>query len=409
MVSTIPNWIQLYFDLADVFMVAVSRDELVIDVNKVGCKILGYAKVDVVGKNWFDNFLSEATRDNSKIVFHEMLKGSLTHVHSEQSIIARDGKQLVINWHNVLVKDEMGSFIGVLSSGADVTDRRRAEEAIKKTENRLQSTLDSMLEGCQIIDFDFRYVYLNDTAAKQARRRKEELLGQSMMEMFPGIDRTKMFSHLVNCMNSRVPHEMENEFTYPDRSKGWFETRIEPVPEGVLVFSIDITRRKEYAAELSRYQQRLEEVVAERASEFAKMNQRLTQEIDERRKTEEGLMLRAMILDNAREAIFLVNKNGDFVYANEAASRTYGYSRDEFLNMNLRGLLRPQEAPMIESRFKELIEKGQLELETVHVRKDKSTISVQVHHSLVKTLHGEFIVSVIRVVTGGDSGVVLRF
>jgi PAS domain-containing protein len=80
----------------------------------------------------------------------------------------------------------MGSTIGILSSGADVTDSRRAQESIMKTENRLQRTLDSMLEGCQIIDFDFRYIYLNDTAAKQARRKKEELLGRSMVEMYPG-------------------------------------------------------------------------------------------------------------------------------------------------------------------------------------------------------------------------------
>jgi PAS domain S-box-containing protein len=394
--STKPNQIEHYFDLADVFMVAISGDELVVDVNKLGCVILGFAKEEIVGKNWFDSFLTQATRENSRIVFHEVLKGSLSHLHYEHSIVTKEGEHRVINWHNVLVKDEMGRTIGILSSGADVTASRRAQASIMKKENWLQRTLDSMLEGCQIIDFDFRYIYLNDTAAKQARRKKEELLGRSMVEMFPGIDRTKMFSHLAFCMTSRVPHEMENEFTYPDGSNGWFELRIEPVPEGVLVFSIDITKRKEYEKELSRYQQRLEEVVAARTSEFAKMNQNLTQEIDERRKTEEGLLLRAMILDHAREAIFLVNKNGDFVYANEAASRTYGYRGDEFLNMNLRQLLQPPEASLVESRFREVTEKGQLDLETIHVRKDKSTTLVQVRHSLVKTLHGEFIVSVVH-------------
>jgi PAS domain S-box-containing protein len=391
-----PNQVQIYFDSADVFMVVINQDELVIDVNKVGCKILGYAKEEAAGKNWFDNFVPKTARENSKMVFHEMLKGALSHVHSEYPIMTKGGKQVIINWHNVLAKNEMGRTVGVLSSGVDVTNLRKAEKTSKISENRLQNTLDSMLEGCQIIDFDFRYVYLNDSAAKQARRSKEDLLGHSMMEMFPGIDQTKMFSHLAYCLTSRVPYKMENEFTYPDGAKGWFELRIEPVPEGVLVFSIDITKRKETEAELGRYRQRLEDVLAERASEFAKMNQKLTQEIDERRKSEEGLVLRAIILDNAREAIFLVNKNGDFVYSNEAATKNYGYSRDEFLNMNIRQLLRPQEAPMIETRFKNVIEAGQLELETVHIRKDKSTIPVQVHHSLVKTLHGEFIVSVVR-------------
>ena len=390
------NRVQAYFDMADVFLVAINSDELVIDVNKAGCKILGYTKTEVVGKNWFDNFVPEANRENSKMVFHEMLRGSLSHMHSEHPILTKEGNQLIINWHNVLAKDDLGSTVGVMSSGADVTSLRRAKGKTGISENRLQSTLDNMLEGCQIIDFDFRYVYLNDSAARQARRRKEELLGHSMMEMFSGIDRTKMFSHLAYCMTSRVSYEMENEFTYPDGFKGWFDLRIEPVPEGVLVFSIDITKRKEAEAELSIYRQRLEEVLAQRASEFADLNQRLTQEVDERRKIEEGLLLRTLVLDNAREVIFLVNKRGDFVYVNEAATKSYGYSHDEFLNMNIRQLLQPKEAPMIESRFNEVFEKGQLELETVHVGKDNSTIPVQVRHRLVKTLHGEFIVSVIR-------------
>ena len=110
-------------------------------------------------------------------------------------------------------------------------------------------------------------------------------------------------------------------------------------------------------------------------------------------------MLRAMILDNAREAIFLVNSKGDFAYANEAASKTYGYTRDEFLNMNLRQLLRQQDAHLIDSRLKEVFEKGQLELETIQVKKDKTLMPVQVRHSLIRTLHGQFIVSVMRDIT----------
>jgi PAS domain S-box-containing protein len=103
-----------------------------------------------------------------------------------------------------------------------------------------------------------------------------------------------------------------------------------------------------------------------------------------------------MILDNARETIFLVNSKGDFAYANDAASRTYGYSRDEFLNLNIRQLLRPEDEQVIAARLKEVIEKGQIDAETVHVRKDGSLITVTAHHNLVKTLHGQFIISVMR-------------
>jgi PAS domain S-box-containing protein len=189
---------------------------------------------------------------------------------------------------------------------------------------------------------------------------------------------------------------MDNEFTFPDGIKGWFELHMEPVPGGVLILSVDITKNKEVEAEINKYRFRLEEVVAQRTAECAKVNEELTREIHEHQKMEEGFKLRAMILDNAREAIFLVNTKGDFAYANEAASKAYGYSLDEFLNMNIRSLLQPQDVPSIESLLRNIVEKVLISHEMVHVRKDNSLMSVKVHNSLVKTLHGRFIVVVVR-------------
>jgi len=387
---------QSYFDSADVVMIVVSNDELVIDVNRKGCEFLGLPKDKILGKNWFDNFVPGAMRENTKRVFHDMLNSSLRHVHSEYPILKKRGEEVVVNWHNIISSDESGNTIGVLSSATDVTEQRRAEEAMQKIENRLQTALDSMLEGYQIIDFDWRYAYINESAAKQGRRTRRELIGHTMMEMYPGIENTDLFRYLREGMDKRIPHQMENEFVFPDGSKGWFELRIEPVPEGVLVLSMDITKRKQLEDELEKYRLRLEQVVAERTAECSKVNEQLVREIEEHRKVEEGLMLRAMILDNAREIIFLVSSRGDFTYANEAASRTYGYGQDEFLNLNIRQLLRPEDEKVISARLEEVIEKGQVDTETVHVRKDGSFIRVKVHHSLVKTLHGQFIISVIR-------------
>ena len=390
------NFAQLFFDCADAFMIAIGSDEVVTDVNKKACEILGYSRDEIKGKNWFDNFLPKAKREDARRFFHDMLSGTLRHVHSEYPVITKQGEERIFSFHNILVSDEKGNTIGMLSSGDDVTKRRRKEKALKEVENRLQISLDSMIEGCQIIDYDWRYVYVNEAVAKQGRKTKEELLGYPMMQVYPGIDRTEMFSHLRNCMTNRVPHQMDNEFTFPDGSKGWFELHIEPVPEGVLILSMDITKNKEIEAEINKYRYRLEEVVAQRTAECAKANEELTREIQEHQKMEEGLKLRAMILDNAREAIFLVNTKGDFAYANEAASKAYGYSLDEFLNMNIRSLLQPQDVPSIESLLRNIVEKVLISPEMVHVRKDKSLMSVKVHCSLVKTLHGQFIVVVVR-------------
>ncbi|MEW6359329.1 MAG: GAF domain-containing protein [Planctomycetota bacterium] len=135
--------------------------------------------------------------------------------------------------------------------GMDITDRKQAEEALRASMERYHSTLENMLEGCQIIGPDWRYLYVNDAAARQGRRTREELLGRTMMETYPGIERTDMFAALRRCIEERTPCHMENEFAYPGGDVGWFELHIQPVPEGAFVLSIDITDRKQAERELA--------------------------------------------------------------------------------------------------------------------------------------------------------------
>ncbi len=104
--------------------------------------------------------------------------------------------------------------------------------------------LDDLLEGCQVIGFDWRYLYLNEAATRHARRTREELLGRTVMEMYPGIEETAVFAVLRRTMEQRTPANLETEFTFPDGTTRWFELRIEPVPEGLFVLSLDISPRK---------------------------------------------------------------------------------------------------------------------------------------------------------------------
>jgi two-component system, cell cycle sensor histidine kinase and response regulator CckA len=117
-------------------------------------------------------------------------------------------------------------------------------------ERYLRPIFDHMFEGIQIIDFDWRYVYVNATAASHGRRAKSDLVGRRMMEVFPGIERTEMLSRLERCITEREPQSVLNEFTYPDGDTGWFDLRMSPVPTGVLVLSIDTTAARTVEAQL---------------------------------------------------------------------------------------------------------------------------------------------------------------
>jgi PAS domain S-box-containing protein len=280
------SYAQKYFDLADSFMVALNSNGVITDINMKALECLGFSKNELLGKNWFDVVLASENRENLRELFNRTLTGPLEHMHYQQNIVTKQGEKFTFDFHNILVKDKTGDVIGILSSGTEVTPQQTRKKAI---ESQLRETLDYMLEGCQIIDYDWRYVYVNKAAATQGRKSKEELLGSTMMQAYPGIEKTELFSHLRNSMINRLTQQIDNEFSFNGGAKGWFKLSIEPVPEGILILSIDVTENKQIEAEINQYRMRLEEVIAERTAECAKTNQKLTLEIEQRQRNEEGL------------------------------------------------------------------------------------------------------------------------
>ena len=126
-------------------------------------------------------------------------------------------------------------------------------------ERYLRPIFDNMFEGIQIIGFDWRYLYLNATAAKHGRRPREELVGRRMMDAYPGFEHTEVFKLLQRCMEERTAKSIVNEFVYDDGSRAWFSLRMDPVPMGVLLLSIDITAEKSVESQL-REAQKLEAI-----------------------------------------------------------------------------------------------------------------------------------------------------
>ncbi|MDR3573474.1 MAG: PAS domain S-box protein [Anaerolineaceae bacterium] len=118
-------------------------------------------------------------------------------------------------------------------------------EDIKSNQQAPSTELfDHMLEGCQIIGFDWRYRYINDAAAAHARQAKADLLGRRIMDVYPGIEETSLFKTMAACMAARTPEKLLNEFIYPDQSNAWFELGIYPVGDGIFIMSQDISERK---------------------------------------------------------------------------------------------------------------------------------------------------------------------
>ncbi len=122
--------------------------------------------------------------------------------------------------------------------------RDLVQAELQRQDSFLQRVLDDMMEGCQIIDRDWRYRYVNKVAARHGRSTKEQLQGATMMAAYPGIETSELFSQLRRCMEDGVPHHRENEFVFADGSKRWFELDIQPLEDGIMILSWDLTERQ---------------------------------------------------------------------------------------------------------------------------------------------------------------------
>lgn len=164
-----------------------------------------------------------------------------------------------------LVWRQQNRFIAQQSGAesADQCERGRGAVALRERLAHFRLTLDTMLEGAQIIGFDWRYLYLNPAAEQHNRRSNQELLGHSYTEMWPGIESTHVFSVIKGCLEERVATHLENRFVYPDGRVGWFNLGIQPIPEGAFILSFDITERvhiQEQLAEMKRLHATLSQV-----------------------------------------------------------------------------------------------------------------------------------------------------
>ncbi|MGX7666121.1 ATP-binding protein [Flavobacterium pedocola] len=114
------------------------------------------------------------------------------------------------------------------------------------------AAFDNMIEGVQVVTFEWRYFYANESLAKMGLTTIQEMMGNTMMDIYPGFEKTEIFQSLKKSMDERIPVATVTEFKFPDGSTGWFEVSAQPVLEGILILSTDITKLMRTEAELKR-------------------------------------------------------------------------------------------------------------------------------------------------------------
>lgn len=147
-------------------------------------------------------------------------------------------------YRNTIARNRAEAQIRQLNETLEKRVEARTREVIEK-EEKYKFLLQNMQEGIQVIGYDWRYLFVNHSFVKQNNHLSEaEFVGHTVMEKYPGIEKTELFASFQRCMQERCPKIMENEFTFPDGRKEWFELSVQPVMEGLFILSLNISERK---------------------------------------------------------------------------------------------------------------------------------------------------------------------
>jgi PAS domain S-box-containing protein len=164
------------------------------------------------------------------------------------------------------LKENLTGLAGAIKKALKQKEAKKQElkivQQLEDSELLFRHSFDNLIEGIQIIGFDWKYIYVNEAMARHGKYSRQEFLGHTVMEKYPGIEQTNIYRVFQRCFNERVPFQLENEFVFPDKTIGWFELSFQPVPEGIFIMSVDITERKNAAELLKKERDRFTKIAA---------------------------------------------------------------------------------------------------------------------------------------------------
>jgi PAS domain S-box-containing protein len=121
---------QRYLDIAGAMICVTGIDGKLLLMNRKGCQVLGYQEEEVVGRH-YTHFLPERIHEGAAARLAELRAGAAEAEKADElPLLTRAGEERILELHNTVLRDAEGNVTGILSSGVDVTDRRRMEKTL---------------------------------------------------------------------------------------------------------------------------------------------------------------------------------------------------------------------------------------------------------------------------------------
>lgn len=136
---------EMYLNIAPVIIVALDLEGNVMLLNKRGQETTGYSEDEIIGKNWFDVAVPQWEKQPVRHSFEQIISGNLEPAKKvENRIATKNGSELLIDWYNSILRDDNNTIIGTLSAGEDITQKRMADDLLKKQKDELSELAHTM-------------------------------------------------------------------------------------------------------------------------------------------------------------------------------------------------------------------------------------------------------------------------
>jgi PAS domain S-box-containing protein len=313
-------------------MLAISdlKDGRFVDVNDLFLETVGYERSEVIGRTAAELglFVDPGQRDEALRILSE--KGCFRN--HEALVRNRNGETRSGLLSGSLLDLENGRFL--LTTLIDVSDLKRSEAALRTSEARLSGFMDSALDGIFLLDSGLRFVQINRRAAELLNRRREEVIGRSVVDILPAGFDPGRFARFGEVIRTGEPVEVEDAVRHPVFGDMHFIVKAFKVGDGLGLIAHEITGRVEAERALARSERRF----------------------------------RALI-ENSTDAIALLDSAGRVLYHSPSHERIMGYSSQSRFMRDTFELIHPEDAPTVRVLFERILTApGRIDLPPVRVR-----------------------------------------
>jgi PAS domain S-box-containing protein len=246
----------------------------------------------------------------------------LTTIQFEEEIRGADGGKRHMLRRALPVVDERGELVRIIGYSVDITERKRAEEALQEREERFRTLIENAHDIITILDRAGHVVYQSPSVQRILGYAPEELIGTSAFELVHPDD-VPLVQEAMGAIVGSPGTLARAEYRYRHKDGTWrrLETFGRALPEGAVegaaVFnSRDVTERWEADQALQRSEEHF----------------------------------RALI-ENAHDLTVIIDASGRFVYQSPSMERIYGRRRDETLGHTAWELMHPDDVPAVSAEF----------------------------------------------------------